>query len=144
MTAQRLLQYLVAFIGIYHLVIGCGLMFSPEFQRFGVHAYGASFDWTVRDVYYIRIIGSFVVVLGPMALVASRDALRYWPFIMCYVEFFVLRDISRHLFSHELYAGFGVSPLMNVLTSVVFGVQAVALLVLVWVGRREVRGHAGR
>jgi hypothetical protein len=141
-SAQKLLKYLVAFIGIYHLVIGGGLMFSPAFQRFAVHAYGASFEWGVRDVYYIRIIGSFVVVLGSMALVASRDALRYWPFVMCYVEFFVLRDISRHLFSQELYAGFAVTPLMNVLTSVVFGVQAVALLVLVWLGRREVRGYA--
>jgi hypothetical protein len=137
MTAQKLLKYLVAFIGFYHLVIGCGLMFSPAFQHFAVHAYGASFEWSVRDVYYIRIIGSFVVVLGSMALVASRDPLRYWPFVMCYVEFFVLRDISRHLFSQELYAGFAVTPLMNVLTSVVFGVQAVALLALVWLGRRE-------
>jgi hypothetical protein len=136
-SAQKLLKYLVAFIGAYHLVIGCGLMFSTTFQHFAVHAYGASFDWTVRDVYYIRIIGSFVVVLGSMALVASRDALRYWPFVMCYVEFFILRDISRHLFSRELYDGFRVAPWMNVLTSVVFGGQAVALLVLVWLGRRE-------
>jgi len=137
MTAQKLLKYLVAFIGAYHLVIGAGLMFSPVFQRFAVQAYGASFDWGVRDIYYIRIIGSFVVVLGSMALVASRDPLRYWPFVLCYVEFFVLRDISRHLFSQELYEGFAVAPWMNVLTSAVFGAQAVALLALVWFARRE-------
>jgi hypothetical protein len=136
MTARQLLKYFVAFIGAYHLLIGCGLMFSPAFQRFAVQAYGATFDWNVRDVYFIRIIGSFVFVLGSMALVASRDALRFWPFILCYVEFFVLRDISRHLFSQELYDGFAVSPRMNVLTSVIFGAQALALLVLLWFARR--------
>src|SRR6266513_1719411 len=137
MSAQKMLKYLVTFIGAYHLVIGVGLMFSPAFQRFAVHAYGASFDWNVRDVYYIRIIGSFVVVLGSMALAASRDPLRYWPFVMCYVEFFVLRDISRHLFSHELYEGFAVTPWMNVLTSVVFAAQALAFVSLLWLTRRE-------
>ena len=137
MSARVLLNRLVAFIGAYHLVIGAGLMFSVPFQRFAVDAYGASFDWTVRDTYYIRIIGSFVVVLGSMAIVASRDALRHWPFVLCYVEFFVLRDISRHLFSQELYDGFAVAPWMIVMTSVVFGVQALALAVLVWLARRE-------
>jgi hypothetical protein len=136
MSARRMLNHLVAFIGAYHVVIGLGLMFSTRFQRFAVELYGASFDWTVRDVYYIRIIGSFVLVLGTMALVASRDALRHWPFILCYVEFFVLRDISRHLFSQELYDGFAVAPWMNVLTSVVFGAQAVALAALVWLAKR--------
>ena len=139
MTARTMLKHLVAFIGVYHVVIGAGLMFSSGFQRFAVGAYGAGFDWTVRDVYYIRVIGSFVVVLGSMALVASRDPLRYWAFVFCYVEFFVLRDISRHLFSQELYDGFGVAPWMNVLTSVVFGAQALALAVLLWMARRAER-----
>jgi hypothetical protein len=137
MNARKALKYLVWFIGAYHVAIGIGLMFSPAFQRFAVQAYGASFEWTVRDVYYIRIIGSFVFVLGSMALVASRDALRFWPFVLCYVEFFLLRDINRHLYSQELYEGFSVTPTMNVLTSVVFGVQALALLVLLWRARRS-------
>ena len=137
MTPLTILKYLVGFIGVYHVVIGLGLMLSTDFQRFAVDLYGASFAWTVRDVYYIRIIGSFVVVLGSMALVASRDPLRYWLFVLCYAEFFVLRDISRHLFSRELYDGFAVAPWMNVLTSVVFGAQALALVVLLWMARRN-------
>jgi hypothetical protein len=137
MNARKALRYLVWFIGAYHVAIGVGLMFSTAFQKFAVQAYGASFEWTVRDVYYIRIIGSFVFVLGSMALVASRDALRFWPFVLCYVEFFLLRDINRHLYSRELYEGFAVTPAMNVLTSVVFGVQAVALAVLLWQARRS-------
>ena len=143
MNARKALNYLVWFIGAYHVAVGVGLMFSTAFQRFAVDVYGATFDWTVRDVYFIRIIGSFVFVLGSMALVASKDALRFWPFVLCYVEFFLLRDINRHLYSQELYDGFSVTPSMNVLTSVVFGVQAVALLVLLWLARKREREAAG-
>jgi hypothetical protein len=92
-------------------------MFSLDFQRFAVGVYGASFEWSVRDTYYIRVIGSFVCILGSLAMAASSDPLRYWLFVVCYIEFFVLRDISRHLYSEELYAGFSVSPLVNGMTS---------------------------
>jgi len=137
MTARRALSWLLVFIGAYHVLIGICLMFSVTFQRFAVNAYGASFDFGVRDVYFIRIIGSFVLVLGCVALGASRDPLTNWPAVLSFVEFFVLRDISRHLYSHELYQGFHVSPTINVLTSVVFGAQAALLLALLWAARRE-------
>lgn len=127
MNYERVLRCLFFFIGIYHIIIGLGLMFSLDFQRFAVGVYGASFEWSVRDTYYIRVIGSFVCILGSLAMAASSDPLRYWLFVVCYIEFFVLRDISRHLYSEELYAGFSVSPLVNGMTSVVFAVQAVAL-----------------
>lgn len=132
MKASSLLKVLVAFIGVYHLAIGFGLMFSQDFQRFCVAAYGASFEWNIRDTYYIRIIGSFAFMLGSLALAASTNPLRYWIFLACYIEFFILRDIHRHLYSNELYAGFSVSPLTNVMTSVVFAVQAIAIALLVW------------
>jgi hypothetical protein len=132
MKPETLLKALVFFIGLYHLVIGAGLMFSQTFQHFAVETYGANFEWTVRDTYFIRIVGSFVFVLGSLALAASVDPVRYALFLLCYVEFFVLRDIHRHLYSAELYEGFHVSPAINVLTSVVFAVQAVALGWLLW------------
>ena len=140
MTAHRLLKILIAFIGIYHLAIGFGLMFSADFQRFCVAAYGANFDWTIRDTYYIRVIGSFVFVLGSLALAAATNPMKYWLFLVCYIEFFILRDIHRHLYAEELYAGFAVTPFINVMTSVVFAIQAIAIGVLVWL----VRGQDGR
>jgi hypothetical protein len=136
MNYEKTLKFLVGFIGLYHLVIGAGLMFSAEFQRFAVSMYGASFDWNVRDTYYIRVIGSFVLVLGSLALVASKDPLKNWLFVLCYVEFFVLRDISRHLYSGELYSGFAVTPFINIMTSAVFAIQAIALGLLIWLTRR--------
>ena len=140
MTARRALSALLVFIGVYHVLIGICLMFSATFQHFAVNAYGASFTFGVRDVYFIRIIGSFVLVLGSVALGASRDPVTNWPAVLSFVEFFVLRDISRHLYSQELYEGFHVSPLINVLTSVVFGAQAVLLVVLLWAARRQAAG----
>lgn len=139
MKAENLLRLLVGFIGVYHLAIGAGLMFSEDFQRFAVSTYGASFDWNIRDTYYIRVLGSFVFILGLFALVASPNPLKYWPFLLCYVEFFVLRDIHRHLYSQELYAGFAVSPAINVATSVVFAAQAVALGILVWLAKKQTK-----
>lgn len=132
MKPEPLLKAVVAFIGVYHLVIGAGLMFSERFQRFAVSTYGASFDWNVRDTYFIRIVGSFVFVLGSLALAASVNPVRYALILLCYMEFFLLRDIHRHLYSAELYEGFGVSPAVNVATSVVFAIQAIALGWLLW------------
>lgn len=139
MTALHVLKGLVFFIGLYHLVLGAGLMFSHEFQRFCVATYGASFDWNVRDIYFIRIVGSFAFVLGSLALVASRDPMKYRLFLFCFIEFFVLRDIHRHLYSEELYTGFSISPTMNVITSIVFGAQALALFILIVITRRSER-----
>jgi len=56
--------------------------------------------------------------------------------VLCYVEFFVLRDISRHLYSGELYSGFAVTPFINIMTSAVFAIQAIALGLLIWLTRR--------
>src|ERR1051325_5271088 len=117
MTPRRALSVLLIFIGAYHALIGICLMFSVTFQHFAVNAYGASFTFGVRDVYFIRIIGSFVLVLGCVALGASRDPVTNWPAVLSFVEFFVLRDISRHMYSGELYAAFNVSRTINVVTS---------------------------
>jgi hypothetical protein len=55
------------------------------------------------------------------------------------IEFFVLRNIHRHLYSNELYAGFGVSPLVNELTTAFFGIQAVLLVALRWHANRQLK-----
>jgi hypothetical protein len=135
---EKTLKYLIAFIGIYHVLIGIGLMFSVDFQKFAVAIYQASFEWTVRDTYFIRILGSFVFTLGSIALVISYDPLKFWPFILCYAELFILRDLSRHLYSEELYTGFQVPPWINNFTSIVFAAQAFLLSWLVYYAKKQV------
>jgi hypothetical protein len=136
------LKVLMLFIGIFHLVIGCGLMFSKDFQQLAVSLYGAHLEWTAQQIYFLRIVGSFAFVLGFMALSAARDPLSSSAIVIGFVEFFVLRNIHRHLYSAELYAGFGVSPTVNNLTTIFFGVQAVLLVALLWNARRRSRETA--
>jgi hypothetical protein len=59
--------------------------------------------------------------------------------VIGFIEFFVLRNIHRHLYSNELYAGFGIAPLVNDLTTAFFGIQAVLLAVFLWRGSRHER-----
>jgi hypothetical protein len=131
------LRALLLLIAAFHVVAGIGLMFSVPFQRWAVSSYGAHLSWDARDVYFIRIIGSFAFVLGYLAAMAAKDPLKHSVVAIAFVEFFTLRNINRHLYSHELYSGFGVSPLINDLTTVFFGAQAIILAVLTWVAWKQ-------
>lgn len=137
MNAVRWLRALLIFIAAFHLVAGAGLMFSVTFQMLAVTAYGAGLDWNDRNIYFLRIVGSFAFVLGYLAAMASADPLKHSIVIIGFVEFFVLRNIHRHLYSGELYAGFGISPLVNDLTTAFFGIQAVLLAGLLWRATRR-------
>ena len=137
MRAVAWLRGLLVLIAAFHLIAGIGLMFSVSFQRWAVSSYGAHLSWSERDVYFIRIIGSFAFVLGYLAAMAAKDPLKHSIVVIAFVEFFTLRNINRHLYSRELYSGFGVSPLINDLTTVFFGVQAIILAALTWVAWKQ-------
>lgn len=70
--------------------------------------------------------------------------MKYSIVVIGFIEFFVLRNVHRHLYSHELYEGFGVSSVTNDLTTVFFGLQAVALAVFLWMVSRAVVSDRGR
>lgn len=126
----KLLKIVLVFIAIFHLVFGFGLMFSITFQKFAIANYGGTLDWNITNIYFIRIIGSFAFVLGYLAWMASRDPIMHKVIIIGFIEFFILRNICRHLFADELYAALNVSKTMNVMTSVFFGLQALMLIYL--------------
>src|SRR6185503_10068172 len=77
MNAVRWLRVLLRFIPAFHLVAGIGLMFSIPFQHWAVSSYGARLSWDTRDIYFIRIIGSFAFVLGYLAAMAAKDPLKH-------------------------------------------------------------------
>lgn len=137
MKTLRILKGLLLFIAVFHLVFGFGLMFSVTFQKAAISLYGARLDWQITDIYFIRIIGSFASVLGYLAWMAARDPLRHKIVVIGFIEFFVLRNISRHLFADELYVALQVSQAINALTSVFFGVQAILLAYLLWAAIKE-------
>lgn len=143
MSAVKGLRFLLIFIAVFHLVAGIGLMFSVEFQKFSLIMYGGTLAWDAKDIYFIRVIGSFAFVLGYLAAMAARDPLKYQIVIIGFIEFFILRNINRHLYAQELYLGFGVSPLVNNLTSLFFGLQALLLGGLLWQAWRKKDGRLG-
>ena len=112
-------------------------MFSVDFQKAAIANYGGTLEWNTANIYFIRIIGSFAFVLGYLAWMAFRDPMRYRVIIIGFIEFFILRNISRHLFADELYVALNVSQMMNVMTSVFFGLQALLLTYLLWRSSRE-------
>lgn len=114
-------------------------MFSPEFQKWAATAYGASLKWDAHDIYFVRIIGTFAFALGLVAAGAARDPYRHLFVPLCFLSFFTLRDIQRHVYWNELSQGFGVSATTNNLTTIFFGAQVVLLLVLVVMCARENR-----
>lgn len=133
------LRVMLGFIALFHLAAGIGLTFSVAFQQWAVGLYGAQVAGIPANVYFLRIIGSFALVLGFLAAVAARDPLRHQAVILGFVLFFLLRNVQRHLHSDELYAGFGVPPAVNNLTTVFFLLQAIVLAALLWGARKEPR-----
>lgn len=132
MNSLYALKIVLAFIALFHFICGAGLMFSADFQIWLVKLYGATLEWTVREVYFTRIIGSFAFVMGTFALVAAKDPLKHPVTIIALIEFFMLRNICRHLYAEELYLSLGVSSLTNTLTSFFFGGQAMLLAFLLF------------
>ena len=142
MNALNQLKAVLVFIAIFHLLFGFGLMFSIDFQKAAIANYGGTLDWSTTNIYFIRIIGSFAFVLGYLAWMASRDPMRHKIIIIGFIEFFILRNINRHLFADELYAALDVSQIMNVMTSVFFGLQAFLLTYLLWYTSRKEPGRS--
>lgn len=122
-------------IAIFHVIFGLGFMFSQSFQRTAAHFYGVGDPWTGRDVYFTRVLGSFALVLGVLAAAAARNPHRHRIVVWGFVEFFILRDVHRHLFQGELVGAFGITPAMNLLTTIVVGSMAVLLLSLLYLTR---------
>ena len=141
MNTPFLLKAVLAFIAVFHLVFGAGLMFSQDFQQAALSLYGSSLELQSTNTYLIRIIGSFAFVLGYLALAACRDPLRHKTIIIGFIGFFVLRNISRHIYAEEVYAALSISQVMNVMTSFFFGLQALLLAYLLW---RSSRVEAAR
>ncbi len=132
MTSINQLKAVLIFIAIFHLVFGLGLMVSIDFQKTAVSFYGGTLEWTATPIYFIRIIGSFAFVLGYLAWMASRDPIKHKVIVIGFIEFFILRNINRHLFAEELHIVLNISRTMNIMTSIFFGFQALLLAYLLW------------
>ena len=106
-------------------------------QRLAAALYGAELDWGAREVYLVRVLGTFALFVGLTALVAARQPVRRAGLTVALAVLFLIRTVSRHLHGIEVREGFSVSPVVNALTSAFFGSLAIALLVLLRASRRH-------
>jgi MYXO-CTERM domain-containing protein len=136
-SPQRWLSSVLYFIAVFHIGMGIGLTLSPGFQQWAAALYGAEIDWTDQATYFVRIIGTFALVVGLVALSAARRPATHAGVVVALAAFFLLRNGIRHVHSAELYAGFSVSSGVNLITSAFFGLLAAALLGLLWASRRR-------
>lgn len=137
MNSIKQLRAVLVFIAIFHFVFGLGLMLSIDFQKAAISLYGGTLEWTPTPIFFIRVIGSFAFVLGYLAWMASRDPIRHKVIIIGFIEFFILRNINRHLFADEVFSVLNISQTINIMTSIFFGLQALLLGYLLWMASRE-------
>jgi hypothetical protein len=125
-----LLQALLWFASLSHIVIGGGIMISPEFQRAMATIYGAEVDWNGQFIYVLRPLGAYMVVLGLLLAAAALDPWRHRLIVygLCGVLF--LRVLQRVLFQQDIQNAFHISATRDLSTAGLFLVEAIALLVL--------------
>jgi len=131
------LRLTLAVVALFHLSAGGGLMFSVSFQRMATSGYGAHLELNAQQIYFLRIIGTFAFAMGVMAAMAARDPLRNPAVLWGFVTLFLIRNVQRHWHADELFAGFAVSPAMNLLTTLFFLLMGGTLLLCYWKARRS-------
>src|SRR5690348_6356907 len=126
----RLLQALLWFASLSHIVIGGGIMLSPEFQRAMASVYGAEVDWTPQFTYILRPLGAFMFVLGLLLAAAALDPWRHRLIVygLCGVLF--LRVLQRVVFQQEIENAFHIGAGRDLGMAGLFLVEAVAILLL--------------
>ena len=126
----RLLQALLWFASLSHLVIGGGIMISPEFQRTMAGIYGGQVDWTAQFIYILRPLGAFMFVLGLLLTAAARDPWRHRLIVygLCGVLF--LRVLQRLALQQDIEDAFHISAGRDLAMAGLFLLEGVAILVL--------------
>jgi hypothetical protein len=129
-TPFRLLQALLWFAGLSHILIGGGIMLSPASQRALAGLYGAEVEWTAQFVYILRPLGAFMFVLGLLVAAAALDPWKHRLIVygLCGVLF--LRVLQRLLLQRDIQDAFHVSPGRDLGMAAFFAAEAVAILVL--------------
>jgi hypothetical protein len=139
----RVLQVVLWFVGLSHLVLGACIMLSPALQQKAAALYGAQVDWTPQFIYILRPLGAFMLVLGIAGVVAALDPLRYRAIVYCLAALLLLRVLQRVLFRDEIADMFAIEPARNLVNAGFFLALALALIVLAAIaGRRPQPGAA--
>jgi hypothetical protein len=133
----RILQAILWFAALSHLVIGLGIMASPDFRQSLADFYGARLPSSAEFVYILKPLGAFMVVLGLLAAIAALDPFRHSAVVYGLALLLLLRVGQRFAFQQELQDAFGIDATHNLAFAAFFVVQAVALVGLLHFAKRS-------
>lgn len=133
----RILKVLLWFVALSHLVLGLGGFVSPGFQEQVARLYGADLEWSVPLTYLAQMLGAFMVGLGVAGVAAALDPIRYRAVVVGFAVVLLLRVLQRLLQLELIEATFAIPPGRVVVNAAVFGLLAIALLVLLALASRS-------
>ena len=97
----------------------------------GGSLYGATVDWTdAQFAYIVKPLGAFMIGLGVMAGLASRDPLRHSAVVLGFALLFTLRGLQRVFFLDEIQRVFSIGAGRSLVQMTVMLVLAAGLLLL--------------
>ena len=129
-TSLRLLQIFLWCVCAFHVIVGIGLNFSPDFIKLMASWYGARVDLTPQFLVIMHPLGAFMVILGFMAAVAAVDPLRYRPIVNGFAALFLIRALQRVVFKQQLQDAFAIGAGKNTVNMVFFFLLAASLFLL--------------
>ncbi|HUG09418.1 MAG TPA: hypothetical protein VMM36_00305 [Opitutaceae bacterium] len=133
MNKKLVLQVLLVFVGVSHLALGllANLASSDTLTSASSLVYGAAVEVSPQLHHLIRMLGAFMLGVGALAFVASRDPQRHGAIVRGIAGILVLRVIQRVVAGDEIMSAFGISPARLWVQAVFFLALALALLFLV-------------
>lgn len=140
--SYHLLQALLWFASLSHVIIGGCIMLSPALQRNMAALYGAEVDWTPQFICILRPLGAFLFVFGLLLAVAALHPWKHRLIVygLCGVLF--LRALQRLLLYQDIQDAFHISPARDLGMAGFFLAEAVAILVLLHRAGKAAAGDA--
>ena len=132
MNRETALRILLALIGLAHLALGAISNLAPPetLVRVVSAVYGATIEMTPQLHHVIRILGVFMIGVGVLAFLASRDPRRNQAIVTGIIVILVLRVFQRILLGREIIETFDIAPASIWIQAAFFLATAAALIAL--------------
>jgi len=129
------LRSVLVLVAVSNVLIGIaanlGPDLAPDFLRIVARSYGvANLAMSPQLAYILKPLGAYMIALGALAFVASRNPVRHRVLVYGIAGLLGLRVLQRIIFGAEAQAAFGISGGRMLGQSLFFVVLALTLVVL--------------